>query len=631
MRTIDRERWAKYFELREEGHAVEKAARGAKLDPKTAWRFERGEPGSTGLEAADELGYTHVGGLEVAPPLSPEADWALANFGYFRRRYFGRISAPWQEMAAEKITELLETNDREYAVINCPPGSGKSTLFTHDIPAWLIARDRSIRMLFGHRVEKQSRLYVSRLKKTLERPIPLEADAAEREKGISFDADATLKGDYGEFKPEGRSDLWRADALVARQFGGVAADDKEPTVSGFGADSGFLGGRYDFIIWDDLVDKKNLTGEALDSLIEAWLTEFETRVEPGGLMVLQGQRMGPNELYRFCLDLTDLDGHPKYHHIRFQAHAEDRCKSQHSPAAPPYPTGCLLDPHRLPWKYLSNIAASTPRIYDIQYQQNDGQAAAQVFQLAWLEGGKDAEGRDCPGCYDHDRPLGVSSIEPHKGWSVLSVDPSPSEWWGLTWWVMRPEDHRYEVVSAWRVRMSSEAFLSADMHTMEFSGLAEQIRLQSIAAGHPIQALILEVNAAQKFLLAQPHVQLWSERYAIQLMPHTTSINKADPVYGVTGTADFFRQGAISLPYGDVDARQIVAKLTRELGSWPEGDTDDLVMSVWFAIRAVQMAYADPETPAPKFERPSWIGKGRGLPSMYVEPEQMLPLHLRGA
>lgn len=630
MRKLDLARWEKYFGLREDGLSVERSARGAKIDPKTAMRFEKGEPGSTGVEAAKQLGITHVAGIEVAPPLSAEAQWALDNFAYFRRRYFGRVSSPWQEMAAEKIVELLETDDREYAVINCPPGSGKSTLFTHDIPAWLIARDRSVRILFGHRVDKLARQYVGRLKKTMERPIPLEADSKERDRRIAFDAEATLEADYGAFKPEGRSDLWRYDALAVRQYGGSKPDDKEPTVSAFGADSGFLGGRYDFVIWDDLVDKRNLSGESLDNLIRDWVNEFETRIEPGGLMVLQGQRMAPNELYRFCLDLTDLDGRPKYHHIKFQAHAEDRCKGHHQPSAVAYPTGCLLDPYRLPWKFLSNIQASTPRVFDIQYQQNDGQAAAQVFQLAWLEGGTDADGVERQGCLDKDRQHGRTTLPHHVGWSVLSVDPSPSEWWGLTWWIMHPESHKYEAVEIHRKRMSSEAFLSADMHTMEFSGIAEEIRMRSVALGHPLQALILEVNAAQKFLLAQPHVQLWSERFGVQLMPHTTTINKADPVYGVTGTADFFRQAAIRLPYGDVDSRLIVDKLIRELTNWPEGDTEDLVMSVWFAIRAVQMTYADPETPAPRFERPGWLHRERGLRGMYQETDDMLPLHIRG-
>jgi hypothetical protein len=618
LRKIDLDRWEHYFRFRDEGHSVEKAARGSRIDAKTAWRFERGEAGSTGIEAAQLLGITHVGGLEVAPDISKEAKRALDDFAYFRRRYFGRVSTPWQERAAYVVLDKLATRDREFGVINSPPGGGKSTLFTHDIPAWLTARDRAIRIQIGSGTERQARMYVGRLKKTLEREAPMVPDTDAKDKGVAFDAVATLAGDYGAFKPEGRTDLWRAEALVVRQLGGMALDDKEPTMSAWGQDSKFLGGRFDFIIWDDLVDRKNtLTKEAGQTLLDMWLTEFETRLEPGGLLLLQGQRIATDDLYRFCLDLTDLAGAPKYFHVRYQAHAEDRCTGDHDEKAQPYPTGCLLDPYRLPWKLLSNIASATPRVYDIQYQQNDGQATAILVEQAWLDGGKDTAGVQRPGCYDHERYFGRSALEPFQGWSVVSVDPSPAEFWGITWWVMAPAFHKYEICGLWRKRLGSEEFLSVDMETLEYSGLLEDIRVMADEARHPLQAAIIEVNAAQKFLLAQPHMQSWARAYDVSLMAHTTHINKADPEFGVTGIADFFRQGAIRLPFGNPEARLAVRPLTHELVTWPNGLTDDLVMSVWFAIRAVQMTYVDPNTPAPRFSRPSWLGKGRALADVY--------------
>jgi hypothetical protein len=145
----------------------------------------------------------------------------------------------------------------------------------------------------------------------------------------------------------------------------------------------------------------------------------------------------------------------------------------------------------------------------------------------------------------------------------------------------------------------------------------EDIRVLAHAQGHPLQAAVIEINAAQRFLLAQPHMQRWSRLHGVTLMPHTTSINKADPTFGVTGIADFFRQGAVRLPVGNPEGKLAVRPLVHELTTWPEGRTDDLVMSVWFAIRAVQMTYASPDTPAPRFERPSYIGHGRGLDSVY--------------
>ena len=73
----------------------------------------------------------------VVPParLNKEAARALEDFDYFRKRYLGRVPSPWQVDAAYKIVEKLDSPDKEFMVLNCPPGAGKSTLF-HDVAVW---------------------------------------------------------------------------------------------------------------------------------------------------------------------------------------------------------------------------------------------------------------------------------------------------------------------------------------------------------------------------------------------------------------------------------------------------------------------------------------------------------------
>ena len=150
MKKSDLDKWGKYFAARNQGLGVSEAARRGRLSNATAYRFERGDPGSGGLVAAAELGVSMVAGQVVAQPLSVDAQRALEDFAYFRFRYFGRRSTPWQERAAYELLRIFEdgTQDRKYVVMNEPPGSGKSTLFTHDIPAWLIVRDRTIRIQY---------------------------------------------------------------------------------------------------------------------------------------------------------------------------------------------------------------------------------------------------------------------------------------------------------------------------------------------------------------------------------------------------------------------------------------------------------------------------------------------------
>jgi hypothetical protein len=613
VKQAELRRWERYFEARNMGLSIEAAARKGPISPSTAYRFERSDPTSGGLEAAAILGVSVVAGNLVAQPLSKEATRALEDFAYFRLRYFGRKSTPWQERAAYDVLRAIETTDREYVVINCPPGSGKSTLFTHDIACWLIARDRTIRIMIGSRTERQARMYVGRIKRSLERDAPLRADMDSVEAGVAFDAVACLQDDYGAFRPEGRSELWRAESLVVRQTDGVSLDDKEPTVSAWGMDSGFLGGRFDFVLWDDLIDKRNTrTVEAREALIEWFVTEAETRVEPGGAFILQGQRMSPTDLYRHCLDAVTIDETPKYRHIKYQAHDDERCKDEHGPEAKAWPDGCLLDPHRLPWRFLQTVKANSPRTFDVQYQQNDGTGTGGLVLQEWIEGGTDQFGYPAPGCLDRDRGnvVPIHLVNNIDAWSTITVDPSPTEWWGVIWHVYDAPGETDHIISVHRRRMGAEEFLSLDYDTGEFSGLLEDLRLESNRQGAPITHVIFEINAAQRWFVTQPLVQKWMQVTGIVVVPHTTTINKQDPKFGVESIGDMFRQGRCRIPWGTPAARLTSNDLVKELVSYPEGDTSDLVMSMWFQTLGIRNIYTPRQRRLYAREVPTWVSRG---------------------
>lgn len=619
MKKTDLSRWGRYFEARNAGKDVAAAARVSRVSLSVAYQFERNDPRSTGLEAASLLGVSMVAGMLVDQPLSVEAKRALDDFAFFRRRYFGRESTPWQVRAAYDCLKAVESAERDYLVINVPPGSGKSTLFTCDIPTWLIARDRTIRIQVGSRTERQARMYVTRIKRALEREAPLRADAESLAKGVAHDADACLVDDFGPFKPEGRSDLWAANALVVRQADQTQLDDKEPTLSAWGQDSGFLGGRFDFIIWDDLVDQRNTrTEEARDKLIEWYSTEAETRLEPGGALVLQGQRIHRSDLYRYALDLRveNEAGQevPKYKHIIYRAHDDTICTGEHL-GLEPWPKSCLIDPHRLPWKVLDAARRNNPRVFEVQYQQQDGDVVGGLVDPAWIFGGVDADGYPAVGCQDSERMFGVvpDHLKDGKGWSFITVDPSPTEWWGIIWWVYDPETQNRYIVEIHRERLGPEQFLSLDLDKFEFSGLMVDMRVRSIEAEAPISHVIVEVNAAQRWLLQQPHVQRWMQTTGVIFVPHTTSVNKANPEYGVESLGDYFRQGKIRIPSKGPLSKRRAEPFVSELLAYPDGDTDDLVMSCWFHTLAVNNHYAPKQARLYRQKRPSWVSSGRGL------------------
>lgn len=611
-RTIDVDRWRVYFQARDDGWATNRAARKANISLDAAYRFENGEP-SSGRAAMKALGRDRVAGVEH-PTVDADARRALEDFAYFRSRYFGRRVVPWQVDAAYQVVGALESPHKEFLVINAPPGLGKSTLFTHDILCWLIARKRSIRILVGSATGRQARLYVKRLRRTLERTDPMLADPESVRTGGAMDAIATLANDFGTFKPDFRGGRWTDQEFTVVQPTEITGDDKENTVAAYGRDEEFLGGRYDLCIWDDLVTRKtSRSTQAMADMVQWWQTEGETRVEPGGAMILQGQRIASRDLYRWALDVRTLDDTPKYRHVVYRAHEERECRGIHDHNAKPWPKGCLLDPMRLPWRDVENIRRQDRQLFDVQYQQTDGMDSSALVERVWLDGGTGEDGEDYPGCYDTTRKVG--QIPEEATWSLVSVDPSPSNYWAVQWWAIDPSRPTMSLVENLRSRMSNLSFLAHDIDTGEYSGLLHDLWQKSNEVGLPITHVVVETNAAQKWLLSQPYVQRWQQVTGCTLYPHTTHLNKTDPQFGVQGVSQYFKQGAIRLPDAGAASRVQSQWLTDEVYQWPKGATDDQVMALWFMVRFVMLQYAPVSRPQPAFSRPSWLGRaGRGLP-----------------
>jgi hypothetical protein len=610
--SIDVARWERYFRARDDGLSARKAAGVAHISLDAAYRFENGDSVS-GQSAARALGRTHIAGDIIPMHVDDAAQKALDDFAFFRERYFGRRAVPWQADAAYQVLGALESGDKEFLVVNAPPGLGKSTLFTHDVPAWLICRKRSIRILIGSATGRQARLYVKRLRRTLERRDPMVADPETIRTGGAFNAVSTLAADFGTFKPEGKGNRWTDAEFTVVQNSEISSDDKENTVAAYGKDEEFLGGRYDLCVWDDLVTRKTVRNSgALSDMIHWWQTEGETRVEPGGAMILQGQRIAPRDLYRWALDVQDINDQPKYRHVVYQAHNESLCTKQHDKKAKPWPDNCLLDPLRLPYRDVENIRRQDKQLFDIQYQQTDGTESSDLIQRIWLDGGiKDDE--VYLGCYDRDREAG--QVPDDAVFSLLSVDPSPSNWWAIQWWAIDPSRPTMWLVTGLKARMSNLRFLSYDLDTHQFSGVLHDFWHKSNDAKLPITQVIVEANAAQKWLTSQPYVQRWQQATGAVIHPHTTHTNKTDPQFGVGSVSTYFKQGAIRLPDADAHGRLQSKNLVDELFWWPNGATDDQVKALWFMVRKVAMEYAPQRQARPVFPRPSWLGSaGRGLP-----------------
>jgi transposase-like protein len=248
-RSISAEDRAIFWQALQSGVTIKEAARMAGISYETALKWKAKSDRTAGeIEIAKLEGINPHSGhmlkkdlveMKSLPPvlpaarLSPRAQRGLEDFDYFRKIYLGRVPSPWQVDAAYKIVAMLESPDKHFLVLNCPPGAGKSTLF-HDVAVWCIVLNRAIRVMIGSISQTLAKMYSRRIRETLERTVPMKADPEMVRRGLAVDAEACLALDYGRFKPNYMGALWRAEEFIVEQLTSSGLDNKEPTVSAYG-------------------------------------------------------------------------------------------------------------------------------------------------------------------------------------------------------------------------------------------------------------------------------------------------------------------------------------------------------------------------------------------------------------
>ena len=623
----------KYFEARSAGLSIAEASRKARFSESTGHRVEKA---AQTLRISDDVDSSarnyrelkteaKLEGPKSYDKLSEDAQRALEDFGYFRQRYFGRISTPWQEEAGIALVALLESEEKEYVVMNMPPGSGKTTLL-HDITCWIICRNRSIRLLTGSATMSLAKRNLMRVRRSLERVIPELADDALKARGLAVDAETTMALDFGRFKPL-EKELWTNEAFIVMQpEENGAISEKEPTVSAYGMDSGFIGGRFDGCFWDDLVDPRKIRSADQREAMEDWYQDVaESRLEPAGMLALIGQRLAADDLYRFALDMeqpledeeelldegmsedevTKLRTSKKYKHLLYKAHYDELCDpSHHKRTSDPYPVGCLLDPRRLSWRDISNLMSNRGERFAVVYQQEDLDPSEVLVRHEWVFG----QG-DNPGCMDKDRdiwqiPKGVSASECLM---VATADPSPTNFWAIQCWLYHPESQQRFLIDLIRQKMEASKFLDYNIHDGKYTGVMEEWQNLSESMGYPIQYWIVESNAAQRFMLQYDYVKQWRQMRSVEIIPHNTNgINKSDEALGVTVLQPHYRFGRVRLP-GRGEGKVRSMKLIDEVTKYPNGSrTDDCVMAQWFLEWNIPNLYIPKSVSAPAW-RPSWV------------------------
>jgi hypothetical protein len=589
--------------------------------------------GGVQWEAAMDL--AEAADLPPAIPLdrlTPEAQRGLDDFQFFREHYLGRVSAPWQVEAALEIVKSLDSEEKEFICLNVPPGAGKSTLF-HDVAVWAIVKNRAIRVLIGSANQNLAKMYSRRIRETLERPNPMLADPELAKKGLAQDAQGCLSIDYGRFKPADKGALWRAEEFIVEQLDGNGLDNKEPTVRAYGIDAEFIGHRADLCLFDDVASTENAReSTARDKLLERWDSMAEARVDPGGTLVVVGQRLGSGDLYAHCLnkvtydlDEDDYDGEDvtattvlekpeptkkqKYKHIIYKAYYEDLDTGPKSRRldAPAYPNGPLLDPKRLSWKDLSYLRSSNNERFRVIYQQEDLADETYLVDRTWITGGLGQDGVLYQGCIDNERlPEHIPPGLRQPVVSIISIDPSPTQFWGLIWMLYQPELNLYHIIDIQRTKLTAENLLGYNTTDGTYTGILQEWCERAQYLGYPVTHIIVEINAAQRFLLQHDFVRRWTSKWGLNILPHTTNRNKLDQNLGIEAVLPpLARSGALRMPTMRGNWKTLA--LVDELCKWTRDKKNgtDLAMALWFAcLHAPNLTNI--KRP-PRQWRPSWI------------------------
>ncbi len=578
-----------------DGWTIADSATFAEVSYPWAKAYARGLRNSSGRawKGEDEQAHDELPGPIARDQLKPEALRALEDFGYFRFRYLGRISTPWQEEAGHRVVEWLSTSRKEFVVENAPPGSGKSTLHTLDIPLWLTCRNRALRGLIGSASQTLADAYLFRIANHLTMVEPVQAEDDDMQLGLAVDAEATLLGDFGVFRTPGG--LWSAKKIVVAQHEGRLLSQKEATWTSWGLWTNFIGGRYGVNLWDDSVDEADfLTLESTEKVQRRWDKVAEKRCEPAGLVLLQGQRLTPEDLYKHNIgkmagesdrhdhDCCDAEPGRKYHLVKYRAHDETKCIDEHTEAAPYWPQGCLLDPRRLPWRELEAEQANDLGTYLQVYQQEDSDPSKQLIHPLWIKGGTDPETREWfPGCWDNDRGLAEVPAGVGHTLSIASTDPSPTKYWGNQWWCVETDGaNRRFLMDLYRKSMMVTEFLSR--RDGRWSGLAEDWWQMSKDIERPITHWIWEQNAAQRFFTDMDDAKDWARARGVTWVKHQTTANRTDPKFGPQRLQSVYKLGLVRLPGFGGAARTTSLKLIEEVEAWPRGSYDDQVMSQTF-------------------------------------------------
>lgn len=460
------------------------------------------------------------------------------GFEAFFNRYSGRTLQPIHKEWVGQVLGGTRT------LINCPPRHAKSTIFSVWFPLWLLAMDRNEQILLASQTEKLAKKFTNEI-------------------AYHLAYNQQLIAELGRFRPETSDWPWRPNSgelLVDGRSREYKSGDLSIQVRGAGQQ--ILGMEASWVIVDDPVSRKIVRSQTEREGLSEWFHgDVMTRLEPGGQAICIGQRLHLYDLYGELRDekVRTPDGgeRPRWNHINYPAIIRWPDEDPNNPEPE------VLWPNKWTFEALMETYADLGAgLFGAMYQQQPLPEGDALARRAWLYGDESH-----PGCTDISRAVGQSRDGPVRRVRVVSLDPSPTRYAGLIVADVLVGQSVFEcdVLEIVRERMSVRDMLS---------------HIERVIDWYAPQYFVFEQNAAQRWLLQDPTMDRLRRR--IRVLPHVTNRNKGDANLGVESLAIDFEFGRIRVPYADAESRSMSEMLFKEALEYPQGETDDLLMALWF-------------------------------------------------
>lgn len=477
---------------------------------------------------------------------------AKHSFRYRCKYYHERELWPHQERWALRLKRT------KMGGIIAPPGHGKTEVISRYLPEDLISQNRNVRILMISQTESLAIKNGSLIRSDLE-------------------SNAKLITDYGPFRS--RRNIW-----TDKRFTVIRSKNlKDATFEAVGMGGAITGGRYDYIILDDVIDEYVVRNPEIRQFYLDYL--FGTiipRLEPWGCLWFIGTRKHRFDLYdslikhpqfRVIVELAlmrepdpktydlveleepELDDHGQEILWRVDFHTDDH--------------GEALCPAIWPVDKLLLRRKSNSRAFSREYQGQVTDDDSVLIKWEWLQW-----------CLDRSRSWGTIDRNKYIG-IITGVDPA------LVTDKKTAEGHDTD----WAVFLTGGI---CSNHKLELIGLKRDRGLSpnALEQAYIGQADYFEPDLMFNEVNSFGTIYQWQIRHKtnIPIVAHrTTGRNKYDAWEGVPSLAAIFENKQISIPYATPEDQKITDCFIQELYEIEEGPgKDDQRMALWILYSGVR-------------------------------------------